>query len=408
MNQQHSKMGRKSNRIEAMKSLKDLYHRFVAWWGDLRYGHPSRKLFVIGVTGTKGKSLTIELINAVLQEAGEKTAVLSSVKERIAGEERQNKSGNTMPGRGYVQKFLAAAVQAGVKYALVEVTSQGVVQHRHEHIEWDAALCINLHPEHIESHGSFDNYREAKLDFFRYIANSPKARKVFFINKEDEHADYFVKAAGDNERHFFSGTFIKANYAAAEAVGRAFGIKEETIQKALEEFKGLPGRMEAIQDKPFKVIIDYAHTPDSLEEVYKTLGIQLKINKSAGRLICVLGSAGGGRDKWKRPKMGEAAGRNCDFIIVTNEDPWDEDPMEIIEAVAEAAEKSGKPTARIVDRQEAIDKAIAEAREGDIVVITGKGSETAIRMAGGKELPWSEREAVMKALADRNELEGGR
>lgn len=390
-----------------MKSLKDLYHRLAAWWGDFRYGHPSEKLFVIGVTGTKGKSLTIELINAVLREAGEKTAVLSSVKERIINEERKNKSGNTMPGRGYVQRFLADAVAAGAKYALIEVTSQGVVQHRHEYIDWDAALCINLHPEHIESHGSFEKYREAKLDFFRYAAKSPKSRKVFFINKEDEYADYFVKAAGGNEKHFFSGTFIKADYAAAEAVGRALGIKEEVIRKALEGFKGLPGRMEVIQDDPFKIVIDYAHTPGSLEEVYKSLGIQLKINKSSGRLICVLGSAGGGRDKWKRPKMGEIAGRNCDYIIVTNEDPWDEDPMEIIEAISASAEKSGKPTERILDRQEAIDKAIAEAKEGDVVIITGKGSETAIRMAGGKELPWSEREAVIKALADRNELNKG-
>lgn len=389
----------------SVNSLKDAYHRFMAWFGDFKYGHPSRKLFVIGVTGTKGKSLTVELINSVLKEAGEKTAVLSSVKERIGDEEKRNKSGNTMPGRGYIQKFLSNAVRAGAKYAILEVTSQGVVQHRHEHIDWDAAICINLHPEHIESHGSFENYREAKLDFFRYAARSAKPRRMFFINKEDACADYFVKAAGDNEKHFFSGTFIKSDFAAAEAVGRALGIAEETIQKALREFEGLPGRMEVVLEDPFKIVIDYAHTPDSLEEAYKTLGIQLKIRKSPGRMICVLGSAGGGRDKWKRPKMGEVAGRNCDYIIVTNEDPWNEDPMDIINAVAEAADKSGKPVLKILDRQEAIDKAVSEARDGDVVIITGKGSETAIRMSGGKELPWSEKEAVMKALADRNELE---
>ncbi len=387
-----------------MEKLKDIYHKLRAWWGGVKNGNPSKKLFVIGVTGTKGKSMTCELINEVLTANGDKVAILSSVNERIGKEERKNTSGNTMPGRGYIQDFLRRAVLANAKYAIIEVTSQGVCQHRHEYIDWDAGVFINLHPEHIESHGSFEAYREAKLDFFRYVAKSPKKRKIFFINKEDQNAEWFVKAAGENEKHFFSGTFIQADYAAAEQVGMALGVDHTIIQKALENFKGLSGRMEIIQDSPYKVVVDYAHTPGSLEEVYKNLGMSMKINNNSGRMICVLGSAGGGRDKWKRPEMGKLAGEHCNYVIVTNEDPWDEDPMEIINSIADEAEKSGKPVVRILDRQEAIDAAIAQARENDVVVITGKGSETAIRMAKGKTLPWSDKEAVLSAMADKNKI----
>lgn len=387
--------------------MKSIYHYLIGWWYRFINGNPSGKLFVIGVTGTKGKSLTIELINAVLESAGKKTAIISSVREKIGEISSDNQSGNTMPGRGYIQKLLARAVDAGCEYAIVEVTSQGVAQYRHRFIDWDAGVFINLHPEHIESHGSFENYREAKLDFFRYIAQSPKPKKYFFINKDDENAEYFVKAAGENNKIFFGGVFLKADYAAAEAVGRALGINEEIITDALKNFKGLPGRMETIVDKPFKVIVDYAHTPDSLEEVYKFLTLQIKISnvnaRGAGRLIGVLGSAGGGRDKWKRPKMGEVAAKYCDEIIITNEDPWDEDPMEIMNLVAEGAEGKNKPVYKILDRQEAISKAIAMANGGDIVVITGKGSEKWIRIANEEKIPWSEREAVLNAMADRNE-----
>ncbi len=387
-----------------MERLKDIYHKLCAWWGRITNGNPSGKLFVIGVTGTKGKSMTCELINTVLSEAGEKTAILSSVNERIGKEEKKNKSGNTMPGRGYIQGFLARAAKAGAKYAIIEVTSQGVVQHRHEYIDWDAGVFINIHPEHIESHGSFEKYREAKLDFFRYISKSPKKRKMFFINKEDPSADLFVQAAGNNEKHFFSGTFIKADYAAAEQMGMALGVNYEVIQNALRNFKGLSGRMETVQENPYKVIIDYAHTPGSLEEVYKNLKMSLNMNKSNGKIICVLGSAGGGRDKWKRPEMGKIAGEYGDYIIVTNEDPWNEDPMEIINSIADEAEKSKKPVLRILDRQEAIDRAVAEAKENDVVIITGKGSETAIRLAKGKELPWSDKEAVLSAIKDKDTI----
>ncbi|MDD5098919.1 MAG: Mur ligase family protein, partial [Candidatus Colwellbacteria bacterium] len=304
------------------------------------------------------------------------------------------------------------ALNKGCKYAIIEVTSQGVARHIHEGIEWDAAVFTNIHPEHIESHGSFENYREAKLSFFRYVAASPKPKKMFFISRDDENSELFIKAAGDNEKHFFKGTFIKANYAAAEQVGRAFNISEEIIQSALAGFPGLPGRMETVKANPYKVVIDYAHTPDSLEEAYKSLRLDMNIESvgkgmGVGKMICVLGSAGGGRDKWKRPKMGEVAGKYCDEVIITNEDPYDENPMGIIDEVA--AGVLDKEVIKILDREEAIEKAIAFAGAGDVVIMTGKGSEKYIHLSDGRKLEWNERETVERLIKEKEvrEAESG-
>ena len=178
-----------------MKYLYSIYHWLLAWTGNFIYRRPSRKLFVIGVTGTKGKSTTLEFLNAILEANGNKTALSSTVREKILNEEKRNTSGNSMPGRFFLQKFLSRAVKAGAEYALIEVTSQGVVQHRHEFIDWDAAFMTNLHPEHIESHGSFENYRAAKLAFFSYLAKSHKKEKFLFVNRSDKNASYFTDAA---------------------------------------------------------------------------------------------------------------------------------------------------------------------------------------------------------------------
>jgi UDP-N-acetylmuramoyl-L-alanyl-D-glutamate--2,6-diaminopimelate ligase len=387
-----------------LNRLKNIYHYLLAFLGKVLYGNPSKDITVIGVTGTKGKTLTAELIATALNACGKKTAIISSVHIVVGDEEKPNTTSNTMIGRGRAQKIIAKALKVGCQFIVIEVSSQGVSQHRHRFIEWDAGVFLNLHPEHIESHGGFENYRRAKLDFFRYVAESPKPNKAFFINKEDESAESFVEAAGENKVVFFGGDFLKADYAAATAVVEHFGCNLSQAEKALDDFSGLPGRMETIIKEPFRVIVDYAHTPDSLEQAYKRAMLPSKIGHDLGRLICVLGSAGGGRDKWKRPKMGEVAAKCCDEIIVTNEDPYDENPAEIMEAVARGAEEiEGKPI-RILDRQEAIDKAISLAEPGDTVILTGKGSERYIHFANGKKLAWSEREAVEQAMEDRNKI----
>ncbi|MBI2013475.1 MAG: hypothetical protein HYS87_01465 [Candidatus Colwellbacteria bacterium] len=394
--------------------IKSVYHRFLSFIGPILYGFPSRKLFVIGVTGTKGKTTTIELINAGLEAAGHKTAISSSYRRKI-GDKSDYKGGNTMPGRFFLQKFLRNAAKEGCKYAIIEVTSEGVAQYRHRGIDFDAAVFLNLHPEHIESHGSFEKYRAAKVRFFEDVRKySHKDNKNFFINREDANSKYFEEAAkGENIilygksdlKKQMAGEFNKLNIGAAEAVLKAVGVSRETIEKTFLAFNGVPGRMEYVQREPFAVVVDYAHTPDSLEAVYKTLtsGVMIDHNTENKRdLVCVLGSAGGGRDKWKRPKMGEIAAKYCREIILTNEDPYDEDPNQILSEI-----KSGISNFKfqisnlyeILDRKEAIKKAISLAKLGDAVVITGKGSEPYIHVKGGKTLPWSDKKAVEKALS---------
>lgn len=391
-----------------MRQLKSFYHYFLSWLGSVIYKNPSKEIFVLGITGTKGKSTTLEIISAILELAGKKTALISSVRTKIAEESSMNFSGMTMPGRFTIQKFLRKAVSAGCEYALVEVTSQGVIQHRHCFIDFNAAILTNLEPEHIESHGSFENYRLAKVVFFKYVADfSKKTAKKFFINSESKDNNYFLAAAGGDDNVVFYnkkdieeldfktkllGDFNLENIAAAAAFTRSMKIDWVTIKTALEKFEGVPGRFEFVQKDPFSIIIDYAHTPDSLEKVYKAVRDLIKKNK----LVCVLGAAGGGRDIWKRPVMGKIASKYCDEVILTDEDPFDENPSDIISQIESGME--GKNPERYLDRKEAIREAIKKAEKGGAVVITGKGCEPFIRVKGGEKIPWSDKEIVLEIL----------
>ncbi len=397
--------------------LRKFYHYCLTLLGAIIYRFPSSRIFVVGVTGTKGKSTVIELINSILEAAGKKTALSSSIRVKIADKSQRNSTDNTMPGRFFIQRFLRKAVNLDCEIALIEVTSQGISQNRHRFIDWSAAIFTNLAAEHIEAHKGFENYRQAKLSFFEYVKNQEGA-KLFFINKDDLNANYFIEAARKENSKIvlYSGNDIQninletenlkfvfpENIAAAIAFCLPQGINQGIIKKALENFPGVPGRMEIIQEEPFKVIIDYAHTPDSLEKIYKLLG---------SRLICVLGSAGGGRDKWKRPKMGEIAAKYCTKIILTNEDPYDENPQEILNQI-----ETGIPNSRIysgryaryiehpahykiLNRQEAIKKAVSLAQKNDTIIITGKGCESCIHIKKGKKIPWDEKKIVEEILS---------
>ena len=390
------------------------YHYTLALLGAIIYLFPSRKLKVIGVTGTKGKTTTIELISSILETAGHKTAVLSSVRLKIGSDIKKNTFGNSLPGRFYTQYFLSEAVKAGCDYAIIEVTSQGTPLSRHRFIFWDRAVFLNIHPEHIEAHGSFENYLKAKLSFFGYISRHPGSKSPqFFVNVQDSHEKEFIKAAGNFPVVRFSSQladgfklkipqslsadFLKINIAAAIAVAQSFNIPKEAIKKGIEEFGGVEGRMEIVIQKPFKAVVDYAHTPDSLEAVYKYLK---KGNR--GKIICVLGSAGGGRDKWKRPILGKVAAQYCNRVILTDEDPYNEDPMAIINEIEKGYLKNGGKASnleKILDRTQAIKKAISLAKAGDTVICTGKGSEESIHLAHGKKLPWSEKAAMLTHLS---------
>ena len=297
---------------------------------------------------------------------------------------------------------------------------------RHKFVDFDAAIFLNLHKEHIEAHGGFENYRKAKVGFFEYVSRISKKKfwnkgqeKKFFINIDDENSKYFKEVVSEESLCFFSGDivsknkyefyepklldFYKENMGAAITFARAENINEEFIKAGILKFRGVPGRMEIVQKEPFLVIIDYAHTPDSLEKVYKFLKEKFRPKK----LICVLGSAGGGRDKWKRPKMGEIAGKYCNEIILTNEDPYNEEPWQIIDEIAWGCSRILNSKLKIsnlykiIDRKEAIQKAISLAKNDDVIIITGKGSESFIHGRNEMLIPWNEKKTVTNILRNK-------
>ncbi|MFH1510020.1 MAG: UDP-N-acetylmuramoyl-L-alanyl-D-glutamate--2,6-diaminopimelate ligase [Candidatus Nealsonbacteria bacterium] len=376
------------------------YHLSLALLGAILYGFPSNKIKIIGITGTNGKTTVVSLVTNVLEGAGFKVASLSSVRFKIGDKEKENNLKMTMPGRFKIQKFLKDGVEVGCKYAVLEVSSEGIKQYRHKFINFEVAVFTNLSPEHIESHGGFENYKKAKGKLFA------STKKVHVVNIDDKNSDYFLSFSADKKYTYgwekgdvntkntnfklpLIGRFNIYNALTAICVGLSQGISLEVCQKALEKAKGIPGRMEEVISTPFKVIVDYAVTPDALEQLYKTI----KEIYSPSRIISVFGSCGGGRDKWRRPILGEIASRYCQEIIITNEDPYDEDPMGIINQVADGVK--GKTT-KILDRREAIRKALQIAEQGDIVLITGKGCELWLAEAKGKKAPWNEREVILQ------------
>jgi len=402
--------------------LIDWYHFLLSFSGAVIYQFPSYKLKVIGVTGTNGKSTVVELTSKILENAGYKVASLSSIRFKIIEKEWLNDLKMTMPGRFQLQKFLRKAVNSSCQYAVLEVTSEGIKQYRHKFIDFNAAVFTNLTPEHIEVHGGFENYRVAKGKLFQTTKN------IHIINLDDENSNYFLQFPAENKFGFtilwenkeeiatigarniqalenglrFSvnntefnlkllGDFNIYNALAAICVGLSQGISLEICKLALEKVEGIPGRMEEVISEPFKVFVDYAFTPNALEKVYQTI----RDNYNLTKMICVLGAAGGGRDKWKRPILGELAGKYCQEIIVTNEDPYNEDPLEIIRQVAKS---TGGKAKEILDRREAIRESLKIVQSGDVIIITGKGCEPWMCVKGGKKIPWDDRKIIREEL----------
>lgn len=434
------------------KRMMQLYHWSLAHLAAAWYGHPSKNLIVIGVTGTNGKTTVVNLISAILEEAGEKVGLTSTVNFRIGNTEIVNAMKMTMPGRFFLQKMLKRMVDEGCRYAVIETSSQGIEQYRHLGIEYDIAVFTNLTPEHIEAHGGFENYKRAKLKLFESLMHAKRkhvnlhgdVQKLSIVNLESEYAQEFLEPKADKKFGFFAkvpeesgknaawpivpvkaldielsekgssfkvrdtefilqlpGRYNVMNALAAIAVGLSQGIKLETAAQALKKIEHVLGRFERIDEgQDFSVIVDYAPEPESLRQLY---GVIDELPHT--RIIHVLGSAGGGRDVSRRPILGALAAEHADVVIVANEDPYDEDPMEIINQVAEGARKGGKKEGenlfRILDRREAISKAIMEAETGDIVLLTGKGAEQAIVGKGGKKMAWDEREVARKILRKR-------
>jgi len=410
-----------------------IYHYLLALTGAILYGFPSKKLVVIGVTGTNGKSTVVHLISEILEKSGQKVASLSSIRFKIGDKEQLNMLKMTMPGRMKLQKFLRQAVKAGCKYAVIEVTSEGIKQYRHKFIDFDGVVFTNLTKEHIEAHKGFENYKKAKGKLFKALAKSKKKNlprdfaegKIFrgkfvVLNADDKHSEHFSKLAGNVKKYFYSlkdlekinlqislpGEFNKYNALAAYFTGLALEIEKNKILEVLKQAKGIPGRMEIVINALFTVMVDYAHTPDALEKVYRAIISNFKFlisnqipnsNDQNPKLICVLGSCGGGRDKWKRPIIGKIAAKFCDKIILTNEDPYDENPFSILTDIEKGFSQILNPKSeilKILDRREAINKALSLAKENDIVIITGKGCEPWMCVAHGKKIAWDDRRIV--------------
>lgn len=425
---------------KVFSACQPIYHKTLAWLGAVLFGFPSRKLNVIAVTGTKGKSSVVELVGALFEEAGYKTALASTIHFKIGSTTERNLHKMTMPGRFFLQHFLKEALQAGCTHAVIEMTSEGARQYRHRFIELDALIVTNLAPEHIESHGSYENYVAAKVSLAEALEASRikslpladsgtpfskgRINKLLVVNGDDKEAKKFLEAFngtkivyskqdaanpqimsegvsfdwnGVSIESALPGEFNFYNILAAVSYAKAAGIPIKKIQSGVKKVTSVPGRAQKVEaGQDFTVIVDYAHTPDSLEKLYQTY---------AGKYRrCILGNTGGGRDAWKRPVMASIADKYCDEIILTNEDPYDEDPEKIIREMA-AGIKHKEPLL-ILDRRAAIREALQRATIGDVVLITGKGTDPYIMGPHGTKTPWDDaavvREELQKILSRRD------
>lgn len=437
------------------KSILNLRHLFFAWWGSIKYHHPSEELLVIGVTGTSGKTSTIHFLRQVLEYAGYKVGSLSTADFYIDGELILNDKKMTMVGRYFIQEKLREMVDKKCDIAIVETTSEGYLQHRHKFINYDLIALTNLYPEHLEHHGGFENYKGAKLGIFEYVAKSKvksqpssraqvegkskviKTKKMAIVNGKSEYADEFlnfnfekkIKFQADsiqaskeglnftvnNEKYFapLYGEHNAENLACVIAIAKSLNISEEKIKQAIAKLKSPPGRLEFIPEaevRGFRVIVDYAFEPKALQALYDVvdliMGERTVRQAQDKKIIHVCGSTGGGRDKARREPIGHLVGEKADIFIITDEDPYDEDPLEIMQSVKKGAlnvgKKEGEDLFVIINRGEAIKKALELAEAGDLVLVTGKGSEQKMCVAGGKMIDWDDREIVRKFLKLKN------
>lgn len=386
-----------------IRRLKGLYHWLEALVAAVWFRFPSRKLTVIGVTGTDGKTTTTTLIYEILKANGCKVSMITSVYAVVAGKTYDTGFHVTNPRGWQVQKYLQQAAGHGDTHFVLEVTSHGLSQHRVDFVRFAVGVLTNVTHEHLDWHKTFAAYMKTKISLL-------ERSKIAVINRDE--AEVYNKASALTRRkrvvtygirrdahitpktHPFTtkltGEFNRYNCLAAIAATSAIGVPLRVIQKALPTFTGVAGRMEVMSEKPFRVIVDFAHTPNAIEQVLKTLRPMTK-----KRLIHVFGSAAL-RDRTKRPLMGKASARYADIIVLTEEDYRTEDVNKIIEEIASGI-PAGKHVVRLPDRDEAIGYALSQAKPEDTVIITGKGHEKSI--ARGKiEYPWSDQEAVKKVM----------
>lgn len=390
-------------RLVPQKATNYLKHFPIAVLASLYYGFPARRLRVIGVTGTEGKTTVVNLIYHILESAGEKNAMVSTVFAKVGGREIDTGLHVTSPNHWPLQALLKKMADQKVKNVLLEVTSNGLDQFRFWGINFEIGLLTNLHRDHLDYHKTFENYRLAKLKLFQ-------KSKIVILNKDDSSYGFLAKKLADkviitygnkNNADFSSETFVfktsligdynQMNCLAAIAVCSVLGVEEEIIRQGIATFEGVKGRLEEIKEgRNFRIFVDFAHSPVALEKVLAALKQQCGQHK----LVAVFGSAGK-RDQGKRPLMGEAADKNADVIILTADDPRDEDVTGICQQIAIGIKN--KKYLIIEDRRQAIKKAFDLAEKGDIVALCGKGHEQSLAV-GDQEIPWSDQEEVRKLL----------
>lgn len=411
------------------RRIEPVGHLIEAILMNVRYGFPGRKLRVIGVTGTNGKTTTTFYIFNMLREAGVKVAFMSTVAYGMGDDIHVQREHATTAKAGVVQKRLKDFTKQGAEWVVIESSSHGLAQYRTWGVPYEVAVLTNITHDHLEYHGTFERYREAKRRLFK-LANK-HGLKYGVVNAEDPSADIFVKTVensttyglkdgdlratnvkfrdtgseytaviGDDRYEIttqIAGEFNVSNSLAAVAVGRKLGLTKEQIEKGIYALDTVEGRMNAINEgQNFKVLIDFASTPDGFEKFFESVRPVVK-----GKLIAVFGSAGR-RDETKRAEQGRIAGRYADIVVATEEDDRDEDGARILEQIAEGAVESGRKKGEslflIGNRVEAVEYALSLAQNADdMVVFLGKGHEKTIERADG-EHEWNETIVVRTAL----------
>ena len=386
-----------------LRGLKGLYHLLIAILANIWFRSPGKRLTVIGVTGTDGKTTTTTLIYEILKAAGKKVSMITSVEAVIAGKTYDTGFHVTTPSSWAIQKFLREAADHGDTHMVLEVTSHGLAQHRVFGIPFAVGVITNVTHEHLDWHRTFKEYMATKISLLRKadiaVVNRDEAelyktampylthKKVLTYGVKNE-ADITPKTYPFTTK--LPGEFNKYNCLAAIAASRALNISKQTVRSVLANFGGVRGRMETVVSKPFTVIVDFAHTPNAID-----VALTCARTLTKRRLIHVFGSAGL-RDRTKRPLMGAASSRYADMIVLTEEDYRTENVEDIMDAI-EKGITPGKKVVRIPNRGEAIAFALRQAKSGDLIIITGKGHEKSL-CRGTIEYPWSDQMAVRNTL----------
>ncbi len=413
----------------ATKHVESAYRKSRIKLLSARYGYPARGLKIIAITGTNGKTTTANYLNEIFKADGKKTAMFTTAVIEINGERRLNDLNATVASTAQMQRFFRDAKKAGVDFVILEVTSHSLTQHKLDGVPIECAVMTNLTQDHLDYHGTMESYAEAKGLLF---ANHPR---YIVLNRDDEWFEFF-DAYNAGEQKITYGTEMMAearikkvklykrgseaqvvidhqtklelatsmpgkynvyNMTAAAAAAYLFYVDINSIADGIANLDEIPGRFEhVVTEKPYDIVVDYAHTPDALQQLLETVKSLTK-----NRVILVFGACGD-RDKGKRPTMGTIAAKLANRIILTDEESYNEDPADIRRMIMEgiADGKGESYTEEIADRREAIAKALKIARKGDTVLITGMGHEQ-FRIVNGERLPWNDADVVRQIVAEK-------